>query len=98
MLAKVGETFGHLDTLINNAGTTATWKVKDLDSLDMDAWDRTFAVNVRGNFQVTARKRWRCSGRARNKAASPASSTPPASWACVPARSHRPTPPVRLRW
>lgn len=53
MLAKVGEAFGHLDTLINNAGTTATWKVKDLDSLDMDAWDRTFAVNVRGNFQVT---------------------------------------------
>ncbi len=53
MLAKVGEAFGHLDTLINNAGTTATWKVKDLDSLDMDAWDRTFAVNVRGNFLVT---------------------------------------------
>ena len=56
MLAKVGEAFGHLDTLINNAGTTATWKVKDLDSLDMDAWDRTFAVNVRGNFQVTPRR------------------------------------------
>lgn len=53
MLAKVGDAFGHLDALVNNAGTTATWKVKDLESLDMDAWDRTFAVNVRGNFQVS---------------------------------------------
>ncbi len=53
MLNEVGEAFGHLDALVNNAGTTSTWKVKDLDSLDMDAWDRTFAVNVRGNFQVT---------------------------------------------
>ena len=49
----VGEAFGHLDALVNNAGTTATWKVKDLESLDMAEWDRTFAVNVRGTFQVT---------------------------------------------
>jgi 3-oxoacyl-[acyl-carrier protein] reductase len=53
MVAQVGERFGHLDALINNAGTTATWKVKDLESLDLDEWDRTFAVNVRGLFQVT---------------------------------------------
>jgi 3-oxoacyl-[acyl-carrier protein] reductase len=53
MLAKVDTQFGRLDALINNAGTTAEWKVKDLDSLQMDAWDRTFAVNVKGNFQVT---------------------------------------------
>lgn len=53
MLATVGEAFGHLDALVNNAGTTATWKVKDLESLDMAEWDRTFAVNVRGTFQVT---------------------------------------------
>lgn len=52
-LASVGEAFGRLDALINNAGTTATWKVKDLESLDMAEWDRTFAVNVRGTFQVT---------------------------------------------
>ena len=42
-----------LSALVNNAGTTATWKVKDLESLDMDEWDRTFAVNVRGTFQVS---------------------------------------------
>jgi 3-oxoacyl-[acyl-carrier protein] reductase len=53
MLASVGEAFGHLDALINNAGTTAKWKVRDLESLDLDEWDRTFAVNVRGLFQVT---------------------------------------------
>ena len=53
MLDAVGEAFGHLDALVNNAGTTATWKVKDLESLDMAEWDRTFAVNVRGTFQVT---------------------------------------------
>lgn len=53
MLASVGEAFGHLDALVNNAGTTAKWKVKDLDSLDMAEWDRTFAVNVKGTFQVS---------------------------------------------
>ena len=52
MMAQIGEAFGHLDALVSNAGTTATWKVKDLESLDMDEWDRTFAVNVRGTFQV----------------------------------------------
>jgi 3-oxoacyl-[acyl-carrier protein] reductase len=53
MMATVGDAFGHLDALINNAGTTARWKVKDLESLDLAEWDRTFAVNVRGTFQVT---------------------------------------------
>lgn len=50
---KVGDVFGHLDALVNNAGTTANWKVKDLESLDIAEWDRTFAVNVRGTFQVS---------------------------------------------
>jgi 3-oxoacyl-[acyl-carrier protein] reductase len=53
MLAAVGEAFGHLDALVNNAGITASWKPRDLESLDMDEWDRVFAVNVRGTFQVT---------------------------------------------
>jgi len=53
MLHTIDTAWGHLDGLINNAGTTATWKVKDLESLDLAEWDRTFAVNVRGNFQVT---------------------------------------------
>ncbi len=53
MLAQVEAQFGRLDALVNNAGTTAKWKVKDLESLGLDEWDRTFAVNVRGLFQVT---------------------------------------------
>jgi 3-oxoacyl-[acyl-carrier protein] reductase len=52
MMIAITEGFGHLDALVSNAGTTANWKVKDLESLDMDEWDRTFAVNVRGSFQV----------------------------------------------
>jgi 3-oxoacyl-[acyl-carrier protein] reductase len=53
MMAQVGESFGHLDALINNAGTTANWKPRDLETLSLDEWDRVFAVNVRGLFQVT---------------------------------------------
>ena len=53
MLAKVEAGFRGLDVLVNNAGTTANWKPKDLESLSLDDWDRVFAVNVRGLFQVT---------------------------------------------
>ncbi|WP_394839067.1 SDR family oxidoreductase [Pendulispora rubella] len=53
MLTAVGAEFGSLDALVNNAGTTASWKIGDLETLDLGEWDRTFAVNVRGTFQVT---------------------------------------------
>lgn len=53
MLQAVEKAFGRLDVLINNAGTTAAWKPKDLETLSLDEWDRVFAVNVRGLFQVT---------------------------------------------
>jgi 3-oxoacyl-[acyl-carrier protein] reductase len=53
MLKSVEEAFGRLDALINNAGMTANWKPRDLETLSLDEWDRVFAVNVRGLFQVT---------------------------------------------
>src|SRR5258707_6318482 len=51
MLKTVGDQFGRLDVLINNAGTTAAWKPKDLESISLEDWDRGFAVNGRGLFQ-----------------------------------------------
>jgi len=53
MAEKIEKTFGRLDVLVNNAGTTASWKPRDLETLSLDEWDRVFAVNVRGLFQVT---------------------------------------------
>src|SRR5512136_1050328 len=35
MLKTVEDGFGRLDVLINNAGTTAAWKPKDLESLSL---------------------------------------------------------------
>ena len=53
MLAQVEHTFGRLDALVNNAGTTTEVKPKDFDALTTEDWDRVFGVNVRGTFQVT---------------------------------------------
>jgi len=53
MLTAVEQEFGRLDALVNNAGTTTEVKPQDFDALTPEEWDRVFAVNVRGVFQVT---------------------------------------------
>jgi len=53
MLAAVESEFGRLDALVNNAGTTTTVPPKDFEGMTVEEWDRVYAVNVRGLFQVT---------------------------------------------
>jgi 3-oxoacyl-[acyl-carrier protein] reductase len=50
MVTRVDEAFGRLDVLVANAGTTVDTVPADLDGVSVDAWDRVFAVNVRGLF------------------------------------------------
>src|ERR1700682_4836479 len=53
MLEAAKQEFGRLDALVNNAGTTTDIKAKDFEAITAEEWDRVFAVNVRGMFQVT---------------------------------------------
>lgn len=53
MVEQIRAAFGRLDALVNNAGTTTSTPQHDVDGLRMEEWDRVFAVNVRGLFQVT---------------------------------------------
>ncbi len=53
MVAAAEKQFGRLDALVNNAGTTTNVKPNDFEGLSLEEWDRVFAVNVRGMFQVT---------------------------------------------
>jgi len=61
MVAAVDDAYGRLDALVNNAGMTSSTPPEDLDGVDLAEWDRVFAVNVRGLFQVTRA----CAGRLR---------------------------------
>jgi 3-oxoacyl-[acyl-carrier protein] reductase len=53
MLVATQKEFGRLDALVNNAGTTTEIKPNDFEAMTAEEWDRVFAVNVRGMFQVT---------------------------------------------
>jgi len=53
MLAATEQEFGRLDALVNNAGITSNVKPGDFEAMTAEEWDRVFAVNVRGMFQVT---------------------------------------------
>ena len=53
MVAKVGETFGRIDVLVNNAATTSFVPHSDLNGMTERMWDRILDVNLKGPFFVT---------------------------------------------
>jgi NAD(P)-dependent dehydrogenase (short-subunit alcohol dehydrogenase family) len=53
LAAEVDARFGRCDVLVNNAGTTKFVPMKDLEGLSADDFQRIYAVNVIGTFQVT---------------------------------------------
>ncbi len=52
MVADCVGAFGRLDILVNSAGYTKFIPHNNLDEVDLEDWDRIFAVNVRGPFQM----------------------------------------------
>jgi ketoreductase RED2 len=46
-------TFGRLDVLVNNAGTTKVIPHADLDAATLEVWQRIFEVNVFGTWLVS---------------------------------------------
>jgi ketoreductase RED2 len=46
-------TYGRLDVLVNNAGTTVVIPHHDIEAVTPDVWRRIFDVNVLGTWQVT---------------------------------------------
>jgi 3-oxoacyl-[acyl-carrier protein] reductase len=52
VVAEAIAKWNRVDVLVNNAGTTVFVPHAELEALTEDAWDRVFAVNVRGAFQM----------------------------------------------
>ena len=50
LVAAALERWGRLDTLVNNAGTTAVIPHHDLAAASVDVWRRIFEVNVFGTW------------------------------------------------
>jgi 3-oxoacyl-[acyl-carrier protein] reductase len=50
MAKQTHDTYGRIDGLLNNAGMMRGLEVKSILDVDMETWDRVFAVNARGTF------------------------------------------------
>lgn len=50
MMDFAAKTFGRLDVLVNNAGTTQFIAHSNLDAVTDEVWDRILGVNLRGSF------------------------------------------------
>ena len=48
MIARISDTFGRLDVVINNAGVTHWVKLANLEALTDPVWDEILDVNVKG--------------------------------------------------
>ena len=53
LAVEVDARFGRADVLVNNAGTTKFVALKDLDGLDAEDFQRIYAVNVIGAYQMS---------------------------------------------
>lgn len=50
MVDKTIERFGKIDILVNNAALFAPLQHTKVQDIDVDLWDKVFAINVRGSF------------------------------------------------
>jgi ketoreductase RED2 len=53
LVAAALDRWGRLDTLVNNAGTTALIPHHDLEAASVDVWRRIFEVNVFGTWSMS---------------------------------------------
>ena len=53
MIDQVRQQLGPVEILVNNAAYTRFTDLSDLHALSQQDWDRTFAVNVSGNYRIT---------------------------------------------
>jgi len=53
LVAEALESFGRLDVLVNNAGTTSFIPHDDLEAVTAETWETIMGVNLIGPFQMT---------------------------------------------